>query len=104
MKRELGEVENLRLESLCEKTMRWNFHIEHIAGASNFGPDALSRYPGSKVVTGGLGAMLSDEDVSWSADLESEVVAKVCATKGVKVISLAECNALQSLMRCIPAS
>ena len=44
-RRELGEIANPRLETLTEKTMRWSFKIEHVAGARNFGPDALSRYP-----------------------------------------------------------
>ena len=44
--RELGDISNPRLEGLTEKTMRWKFVIRHIEGATNFGPDALSRYPG----------------------------------------------------------
>ena len=38
--RELGDISNPRLEGLTEKTMRWKFVIKHIAGATNFGPDA----------------------------------------------------------------
>ena len=42
---ELGEIKNPWLESLAEKTMRWTFTLEHIAGAKNIGPDAFSRSP-----------------------------------------------------------
>ena len=45
-KGEVGAIENPRLSSLAEKTLRWNFEIRHVAGAQSFGPDALSRYPG----------------------------------------------------------
>ena len=85
-KREIGEIENPRLESLSEKTMRWNFRIEHIAGAKNFAPDALSRYPGPVGVVGRVSGV-DREDAIRSEDLEQEVRAKVCATAGVQVIS-----------------
>jgi hypothetical protein len=39
--RELEDISNPRLE----RTMRWQFRIEHVAGAKNFRTDALSRYP-----------------------------------------------------------
>merc|ERR1712059_152808 len=32
--------------------MRWSFRIEHVAGAKNFGPDAISRYPSRAGVLG----------------------------------------------------
>ena len=32
-KREIGEIDNPRLAALAEKTMRWTFKIEHVAGA-----------------------------------------------------------------------
>merc|ERR1712059_115382 len=35
--------------------MRWSFRIEHVAGAKNFGPHALSRYPSRAGVLGVLG-------------------------------------------------
>ena len=36
----LGEIENL-----AERLLHWNFRIQHIAGAKNFAPNALSRSP-----------------------------------------------------------
>ena len=45
-KRGLGEIENPRLEALEERTMCWYISIEHMAGARNFGSNALSHYPG----------------------------------------------------------
>jgi hypothetical protein len=41
---ELGEVDNLRLGAMCEKTLQWNFKIEPRAGAKNLGSDAFSWY------------------------------------------------------------
>ena len=43
---ELGNISNPRLEGLTRETMRWKFVICHIARVTNFGPDALFRYPG----------------------------------------------------------
>ena len=45
-KRELGEIDNPRLGHLAKRLLRWSYRIEHIAEATNFGPDALSRSPG----------------------------------------------------------
>ena len=41
----LGNIQNPRLLHLAERLLRWTFKIEHIPGASNFAPDALSRSP-----------------------------------------------------------
>ena len=43
--RNLGDIENPRLLHLAERLLRWKFSIQHNAGAQNFAPDALSRYP-----------------------------------------------------------
>ena len=51
-KRELGQIDNPRLEALAEKTMKWRFSIEHVASAKNYDLDAIPCYPGP----GGLGA------------------------------------------------
>ena len=51
-KKDMGDIDNPRLAALAEKTMRWSFTIQHVAGAKNFGPDALSRYPGSDLSQG----------------------------------------------------
>ena len=77
--RELGDIENPRLEHLAERCLRWRFAIEHVAGAQNFGPDTLSRSPGpvSKEV-GALG-VVNDADMEWSRELEGQVLASACA-------------------------
>ena len=43
--RNIGEIENPWLLHLAERLLRWRFDIQHIAGASNFAQDALSRSP-----------------------------------------------------------
>ena len=43
----IGEIDNPRLLHLAERLLKWKFQIQHIAGAQNFAPDALSRYPAS---------------------------------------------------------
>ena len=43
--RSLTEITNRRLLNLKEKTLPYNFTIQHISGAKNKGPDAVSRYP-----------------------------------------------------------
>ena len=63
-KRELGDIDNPRLEHLAERLMRWSFSIHHIAGAKNFAPDALSRTPGphsGRAMVGSLGVV--DQEV-----------------------------------------
>ena len=76
-RRELGAIDNPRLEHLAERLQRWNFDIHHIAGAKNFAPDALSRTPGphpTVAVVGALG-VLDQEVEEWSAQLEAQVLA-----------------------------
>ena len=48
-KREVGDIDNPRLEHLAECLGRWTFDILHVAGTKNHGPDALSRVPGPHV-------------------------------------------------------
>ena len=43
--RSLTDITNRRLLNLKEKTLPYTFTIEHISGAKNKGPDAVSRYP-----------------------------------------------------------
>ena len=70
--RELGSIENPRLEHLAERLLRWTFRIQHIAGAKNFGPDALSRSPGPLGPVGSL-ASIDNDNLDWSKDLEGQV-------------------------------
>ena len=83
-----GEIANPRLETLTEKTMRWSFKIEHVAGARNFGLDALSRYPARPKagVKSGVVARLVDAE-AWLDEVESAVLANVRARAGVQVVS-----------------
>ena len=43
--RSLNDISNRRLLNLKEKTLAYSFTIQHISGAKNKGPDAVSRYP-----------------------------------------------------------
>ena len=43
--RSLTDITNRRLLNLKEKTLPYSFTIQHISGAKNKGPDAVSRYP-----------------------------------------------------------
>lgn len=43
--RSLNDITNRRLLNLKEKTLPYSFTIQHVTGAKNKGPDALSRYP-----------------------------------------------------------
>ena len=47
----LDQIQNPRLRSLKEKTLRFNFKAVHVPGSLHLGPDAASRYPGQKAVT-----------------------------------------------------
>ena len=78
--RELGDIENPRLEHLAERCLRWRFRIEHVAGASNHGPDTLSRSPGPSVEPGGLG-LVTDEDEQWSREVEGQVLASAASRR-----------------------
>ena len=92
-KHEVGEIDNPRLGVLGEKTMRWTFRLEHVAGAKNFGPDALSRYPvqsgtaGTSAYMGGGFPQAPEQDQKWSAEVEEAVIASYTAGKGVRVVS-----------------
>ena len=65
--------------------MRWNFFVEHVSGARNFGPDALSRFPVG-VKREALGQVRT-KDQEWSDSLEAGVVAAVVGRTDVKVVS-----------------
>ena len=56
-----------------------------MAGASNFGPDALSRFPVG-VRLGAVG-QVGVKDQKWSDSLEAGVVASVIGRSDVKVVS-----------------
>ena len=43
--RTLDEISNTRLFRLKQRTLPWQFRIEHMAGATNSAADAMSRYP-----------------------------------------------------------
>ena len=45
--RSLEDIGNPRLTLLVEKTLRWRFRVQHIAGLNNSSSDALSRFPWS---------------------------------------------------------
>ena len=84
-KRELGDIDNPRLMHLAERLLRWTYTIEHIAGAKNFGPDALSRAPGPFGQLGSLG-FIADADMEWSGDLVGKVLA-IAASRRQLVIT-----------------
>ena len=95
----LREIENPRLLHLAERLLRWNFNIQHIAGAKFFAPDALSRSP-TQTKAGGRNYTRSDEssrphfsgspptvnsvpvqDQQQSDDLEAQVLATTANTE-----------------------
>ena len=65
--RNIGEIENTRLLHLTEHLLTWKFYIQHIAGAKNFAPDALSRFPARPPQKGQL-YKVSDE---FSSELQT---------------------------------
>ena len=44
----LEEIRNPRVRSQKDKTLMWKFAMKHVPGIKNRGPDAHSRYPGSR--------------------------------------------------------
>ena len=58
--RTLDEIANTRLFRLKQRTLPWQFSIEHMPGKTNDFADAMSRYPASEI------AMLSTEDLTES--------------------------------------
>merc|ERR1712082_16725 len=76
-RRELGDIDNPRLEHLAERLQWWNFDIHHIAGAKNFAPDAFSRTLGPHPAVAVVGALGAPDDAveQWSASLEAQVLA-----------------------------
>merc|ERR1712239_10197 len=51
--KDLGEIPNPRLARLKEATLRWDFRVLHVPGATNAGPDELSRRSVGQVNSGG---------------------------------------------------
>ena len=45
--RDLGNINNPRLQNIKQHTLKWNFSIVHIPGKLHVGPDAVSRNPSS---------------------------------------------------------
>ena len=70
---------------MAERLLRWTFTIQLIAGAKNFGPDALSRSPGPSKPVGSLGT-INQEAASWSEDLEGQIRA-TAESRRVLVVS-----------------
>ena len=52
-----------------------------MAGAKNFGPDALSRSPGPEGKVGALG-VVDDGDMEWSSEVEGQVLTMVSSVQG----------------------
>ena len=73
--REIGDIDNPRLEHLAEKLLRWQFSIEHVAGSKRKGPDALSRFPSphTQAQLGALGRV-NDKQVNWLHELEAQIL------------------------------
>ena len=71
--RNLGDIENPRLQHLAERLLRWKFQIQHVAGATDFNLDALSHSP-TNMITPRLNKISAD-DQSQSDALEAQVMA-----------------------------
>ena len=46
--KELENIDNPRLQSLKEKTLRYRFRCVHVPGRDHTGADFMSRYPSGK--------------------------------------------------------
>ena len=69
----LDDIDNPRLLHLAERLIRWSFGIQHIAGAKNFAPDALSHYP-ARAMLNAVNSVKTDDHDS-SSDLEAQILA-----------------------------
>ena len=79
-KREIGDIDNPRLEHLAEKLLRWQFTIKHVSGIKNKGPDALSRFPSPHSVgQQGTIAYIADAQTNWSHDIEAQILSTSAA-------------------------
>ena len=74
--RNLGDIENPRLLHLAERLLKWKFTLRHIAGASYFTPDALSRFP-APASTANLSTInhVQPQDQFNSDKIEAQVLA-----------------------------
>ena len=78
--RNLGDIENPRLLHLAEKLIRWKFNLQHVAGAKNHTPDALSQYPVSP-----SGSVCALNNVFPDIHEESDrIEAQVLATSAIR--------------------
>ena len=55
-----------------ERLLRWKFSIQHIAGAKNYGPEALSRSPAPLANLASIN-FIDPESAEWSDRLEGQV-------------------------------
>ena len=69
--RSLTDITNRRLLNLKEKTLPYNFTLEHISGAKNKGVDAVSRYPPHTQVTH---QEVGEENLADDIAVQSEAV------------------------------
>ena len=72
--RKLEDIANPRLLNLKEKTLRWQFDIQHVPGKIHIGPDTLSRREVTAALVNLVGAVEPD---SWekTRDFEAMVAA-----------------------------
>ena len=84
--RELGKISNPRIRRLKERTLRYNFKIEHCPGKMHLGADALSRYPVSDSTISSI--VLQDlcrEEINMSYEYEQEM--ESLATSAVQALN-----------------
>ena len=81
--RDLGDIENPRLQHLAERLLKWTFEIKHIAGAKNHGPDALSHSPATSNAKALLGSInfVDQQSQNWSDSLEGEIRAAAASRR-----------------------
>ena len=78
----LDQIKSLRLRSMKEKTLRFNFKAIHVPGSLHLGPEAASRFPGKEATNGVLEAMTWCEEGNKIVEEEGIVRAVKVGVEG----------------------
>ena len=85
----LDEIDNPRLFSLKQKTLRWKFNISWLPGKSNHFSDAVSRHPATEENEGeDIDSFISVINIILGDEEQAEVTALQCKSKLNRVVAI----------------
>ena len=99
--RSLADIGNRRLQNLKEKTLSYQFSIQHVPGRRHLGPDAMSRYPVGKperLILPGEPPETDFPSSPLTSDLRAEVLAGLTQEDQGDVIEDSTCGISEEIL------